>query len=158
MKDYTCSKVWFARWILILSHTRPITCTCVFERLILWPSWELVLITSETKVWRSSSDSAKIAMSSAHLRLLIIVQFMQAPRSRSWSACNMATSSKILKSCGEMMQPCLTPTLVENQSVKEPFTLTALWDWLYKACWCQHVHMSPYLAGSKFQQQQQQSL
>ena len=117
-----------ASWMLIFELARPITCTCVFARLILRPSWELDLNTSETNVCRSSSDSARIAMSSANLRLLMIVPFMQAPTSRSWSAYSMATSSNILKSCSEIMHPCLTPTLVVNQSVREPFTLTALWD------------------------------
>ena len=82
----------FARCVLILSHAQPITCTwgfffflvlfcfvlfcfvfvfvfcfCflfVFCEAYLKPSWKLV---SEIKVWRSSSDSAKIAMSSANL-------------------------------------------------------------------------------------------
>ena len=130
--------MWFSIWMLICVLFLPITWTWGFERLILRPSCELDLNTSETKVCRSSSDSASSAISSANLRLLItlpFIMFMQAPMLESWSAWSMATSSKILKSCRDVMQPCLTPTLVENQSVREPFTLTALRDWMYKA-WC----------------------
>ena len=111
MKAFTYSKAWFARWMLILLHARPITCTCVFERLILRPS---NLGTGSENLGDHSLQiffrlcHVKIAMSSANLSLLI-VPFMQVPRSRSWSAYSMVTSSNILKSCGEIMQPCLTP-------------------------------------------------
>ena len=105
MNDLTCSRVWFSIWMLICVLFLPITWTWVFERLILRPSCELDLKTSETKVCRSSLDSASSAISSANLRLLITLPFMQAPMLESWSAWSMATSSNMLKSCGDMMQP-----------------------------------------------------
>ena len=121
----------------------PIKCTWVFERLILRQSCELDLNTSETKVCRSSSDSVSSAISSANLTLLITLPFMQAPMLESWSEKSMATSSNILKSYGEMVQSCRTPTLAENQLTREQFILTALYEWLYKA-WRSLVYLNAW--------------
>ena len=74
------------------------------------PNCLLVVWTKSTRVevWRSASDSAINAMSSAKCRLLTIDPFNLRPMLESSIAVVMTSSRRMLKSLGERMYPCLT--------------------------------------------------
>ena len=126
VKDWTWFKVF--PWMLMETGLGSllITWTSVFPMLMVRPNCLLVVWTKLTRVWRSASDSAINAMSSAKRRLLTIDPFNLKSMLESSIAVVMTSSRRMLKSWGERMHSCLTPVSVWNQSIISLSTLTAL--------------------------------
>ena len=69
--------------------------------------------------------TANRTTTSASRRLLMVMPCRLMPMRRSWIAKLITNSSRMLKSCGYKMQPCLTPVRVLKHSVMLSSTLTA---------------------------------
>ena len=89
-----------------------------------------VLSRLSTRASSSCSYSARAAMSSANRRLVIFLPPMLTFPSCSFRASDMMRSRKMLKRVGDRRHPCLTPTVVLNNSPMLPFIWTALVGWL----------------------------
>ena len=87
-----------------------------------------VLSRLSTRASSSCSSSARASMSSANRRLVIFQPPMLTFPSCSSRASDMIRSRKMLmvKRVGDRRHPCLTPTVVLNQSPMLPFIWTAL--------------------------------
>ena len=88
----------------------------VFSALICMPKAVEVLSMRSTKSASSSSLPARPSMSSAKRKFVIFLPPMLTVPSWSSSASVIILSKKMLKRVGESTQPCLTPTVVLNQS------------------------------------------
>ena len=83
--------------------------TSVFPFLIVKPNFLQYEHYFVTSVWRSSTESAIRTISSANRRLLMVMPCRLMSILRSCIAKLMTNSSKTLKTCGDKIQPCLTP-------------------------------------------------
>ena len=88
----------------------------VFSALIFVPKAAEVISRRSTREASSSSFPAKPSMSSVKRKLVIVLPQMLTVLWRSSSASVTILSRKILKRVGESRHPCLTPTVVLNQS------------------------------------------
>ena len=98
----------------------------VFSALISYLYLKQVLSRLSTRTSSSCSSSARASMSSANCRLVIFLPPKLTSRSCSSRASDMIYSRKMLKWVGNRRHPCLTPTVVLNQSPMLPFIWTAL--------------------------------
>ena len=92
----------------------------VFSALISMPKAAEVLPRRSTREASSSSFPARPSMSSAKRKLVTVLPPMLTVPWRSSNASVRILSRKMLKRVGESRHPCLTPTVVLNQSPMSP--------------------------------------
>ena len=88
----------------------------VFSALISKPLTVEVLLRCSTNFASSSSSPAKLSMSSAKWRFVIVLPRILTVPSWPSQASVMILSRNMLKRVGESRHPCRTPTVVRNQS------------------------------------------
>ena len=104
---------------LLMSVLKPLVLLVIsldFSILICMPNAVEVLSGRSTKPASSSSLPARPSMSSAKRKFVIFLPPMLTVPSWSFSASVIILSKKMLKRVGESTQPCLTLTMVLNQS------------------------------------------
>ena len=102
--------------ILVLKPLVLLVISWVSSALICMPKAVEVLSRRSTKSASSSSLPARPSMSSAKRKFVIFLPPMLTVPSWSFGASVIILSKKMLKRVGESTQPCLTPTVVLNQS------------------------------------------
>ena len=98
----------------------------VFSALICMPYVVEVLSRCYTRLSNSNSAPARPSVSSVKHKFEIVLPPMLTVDLWSSSASAMILSRNMLKRVGESRQPCLTPTVVLNQSPVLPLKQTAL--------------------------------
>ena len=111
-KSFTWVRVVVPRVMFYDWDTRLTCCTSVLFLITCKRNLLLVMSALITRHWRSGSVSANRPMSSANRRLLILCHDINAQNLTSIVATAMTTSNRMLKSRGERIQPCSTPTRV----------------------------------------------
>ena len=105
--------------LTVMSVLKPLVLlviSLVFSAFICMPKAVEVLSWRSTKTASSSSLPARPSRSSAKRKFVIFLPPMLTIPSMSFSASVIILSKKMLKRVGESRQPCLTPTVVLNQS------------------------------------------